>query len=217
MGGEQAAHVLATVRREGAAARGEAWPEAEQKTFMDDIRATIRSARSSVLCERAPVGRRRDRSGRHAARARARAVGRLSRTGARRTMRASASSGCEHVQSSLIANRGEIACRVMRTARRLGIDTVAVYSDADRDALHVRTADEAVRIGPAAARESYLRIDAIIDAVDEERRGRGASRLRFPVRERRLRAACESRCAPSSARQRPRSVRWARRSKRSAS
>jgi len=65
----------------------------------------------------------------------------------------------------LIANRGEIACRIMRTARRMGIETVAVYSDADRDALHVRTADRAVRIGPAAARESYLRIDAIIDAV----------------------------------------------------
>jgi acetyl/propionyl-CoA carboxylase alpha subunit len=65
----------------------------------------------------------------------------------------------------LIANRGEIACRIMRTARRMGIETVAVYSDADREALHVRTADVAVRIGPAAARDSYLRIDAIIDAI----------------------------------------------------
>jgi 3-methylcrotonyl-CoA carboxylase alpha subunit len=67
----------------------------------------------------------------------------------------------------LIANRGEIACRIMRTARRMGIETVAVYSDADRDALHVRTADRAVRIGPAPARESYLRIDALIDAVNK--------------------------------------------------
>ena len=65
----------------------------------------------------------------------------------------------------LIANRGEIACRVMRTARRLGIETIAVYSDADRDALHVKTADRAVRIGPPAARESYLRIDALIEAA----------------------------------------------------
>ncbi len=65
----------------------------------------------------------------------------------------------------LIANRGEIACRIMRTARRMGIETIAVYSDADRDALHVRSADRAIRIGPAAARESYLRIDAIVDAV----------------------------------------------------
>ncbi len=64
----------------------------------------------------------------------------------------------------LIANRGEIACRVMRTARRMGIATVAVYSDADRNALHVEMADEAVAIGPAPAGESYLVIDKIIDA-----------------------------------------------------
>ena len=64
----------------------------------------------------------------------------------------------------LIANRGEIACRVMRTARELGIKTVAVYSDADANALHVEMADESVRIGPPAAAESYLNIRAIIDA-----------------------------------------------------
>ena len=64
----------------------------------------------------------------------------------------------------LIANRGEIACRVMRTAARMGIRTVAVYSDADADALHTATADEAIRIGPAPVADSYLKIDAIIDA-----------------------------------------------------
>ena len=64
----------------------------------------------------------------------------------------------------LIANRGEIACRVIKTARRMGIATVAVYSDADRDALHVEMADEAVHIGPPAASESYLLIDRIIEA-----------------------------------------------------
>ncbi|MCA9679936.1 MAG: hypothetical protein KC464_33200, partial [Myxococcales bacterium] len=65
----------------------------------------------------------------------------------------------------LIANRGEIACRVIQTARRMGIKTVAVYSEADAGARHVRLADEAVLIGPAAARESYLVIERILEAA----------------------------------------------------
>ena len=64
----------------------------------------------------------------------------------------------------LIANRGEIACRVIKTARRMGIKTVAVYSDADKDARHVELADESVRIGPPPSRESYLVMDRIIEA-----------------------------------------------------
>ena len=64
----------------------------------------------------------------------------------------------------LIANRGEIACRVILTARKMGVATVAVYSDADRNALHVSMADEAVHIGSAPSRESYLRADRIIEA-----------------------------------------------------
>ena len=67
----------------------------------------------------------------------------------------------------LIANRGEIACRIIRTARRMGIATVAVYSDADRQALHVREADEAVHIGPSPAAESYLAADRIIAAAND--------------------------------------------------
>src|SRR4029453_4765252 len=64
----------------------------------------------------------------------------------------------------LLANRGEIACRIIKTARRMGIETVAVYSEADRDALHVEMADEAVLIGPPAAAESYLSMEKIIEA-----------------------------------------------------
>jgi len=67
----------------------------------------------------------------------------------------------------LIANRGEIACRVIATAKKMGIATVAVYSDADAGARHVKLADEAVNIGPAPARESYLQADRIIAAAKQ--------------------------------------------------
>jgi acetyl-CoA carboxylase biotin carboxylase subunit/3-methylcrotonyl-CoA carboxylase alpha subunit len=67
----------------------------------------------------------------------------------------------------LIANRGEIACRVVRTCKRLGIQTVAVYSDADANAMHVEAADEAVRIGPPPVKDSYLQIDAIVAAAQK--------------------------------------------------
>src|SRR5215472_7386360 len=69
------------------------------------------------------------------------------------------------IKSLLVANRGEIACRIFRTARRLGVRTIAVFSDADAKAQHVREADEAHEIGPAAARESYLNIERILEAA----------------------------------------------------
>src|SRR5678816_4432945 len=69
------------------------------------------------------------------------------------------------ITSLLIANRGEIACRIIRTARRVGIRTIAVYSDADAKALHVRQADEAVHIGSSPARESYLVGEKVIEAA----------------------------------------------------
>ena len=69
------------------------------------------------------------------------------------------------IRKILVANRGEIACRIMRTARRMGLETVAVYSEADAQALHVRMATQAVRIGPAPASESYLDISRLLEAA----------------------------------------------------
>src|SRR5215213_7970210 len=71
------------------------------------------------------------------------------------------------IKKLLVANRGEIAIRVMRTAREMGIKTVAVFSEADRNALHVRYADEAICIGPAPSKQSYLLGDKIIDVAKQ--------------------------------------------------
>jgi 3-methylcrotonyl-CoA carboxylase alpha subunit len=89
--------------------------------------------------------------------------------------------------SLLIANRGEIACRIIRTARRLGLRTVAVYSAADRHALHVEMADEAFEIGPAPAALSYLRGERIVEAATAANAPGDPSGLRVPRRERRFR------------------------------
>ena len=109
----------------------------------------------------------------------------------------------------LIANRGEIACRVIKTARSLGIRTVAVYSEADAGARHVRLADEAVLIGPPPARESYLRIDAILDAAKET----GAQAIHpgygFLSENEDFASACAERASCSSGRPSRRSAPWA--------
>ena len=113
----------------------------------------------------------------------------------------------------LIANRGEIACRVIRTARRMGIKTVAVYSDADARAPHVKMADESVRLGPPPAAESYLKAELIIDAC----KATGAEAVHpgygFLSRARRASPRRSRRPASPSSARRPRpSRRWATRS-----
>ncbi|CAB1324229.1 unnamed protein product, partial [Coregonus sp. 'balchen'] len=76
-----------------------------------------------------------------------------------------ASVGQGRIEKVLIANRGEIACRVMRTAKKMGVRSVAVYSDADRHSMHVAMADEAYNIGPAASQQSYLSMEKVLEVA----------------------------------------------------
>ena len=106
----------------------------------------------------------------------------------------------------LVANRGEIAVRIFRTLRELGIGAVAVYSDADRGRLHTRVADEAYRIGPGPADESYLRIDVLVETALRAGAEARPPGLRVPRRERRVRARGRGgRAHAGSARRRRRS------------
>ena len=129
----------------------------------------VRATGASLLRDRPRLGRRHHRPGRYPYRAGARARGRTqcaaARAAALRHFQDVMVSLARRFDKLLIANRGEIACRIIRTAKRMGVRTVAVYSDADRDALHVTLADEAVLIGPPPAKDSYLAIDGIIEAA----------------------------------------------------
>ena len=86
------------------------------------------------------------------------------------------------IQKLLIANRGEIAVRIIRACREMGIATVAVYSEADKDSLHTQLADEAVCIGPAPSKDSYLNMERIISAAMVTGADADASGLRFSFR-----------------------------------
>ncbi len=160
MGGEQAAGVLATVHRDA-----DKWTPEDQEKFKAPIRAKYDEEGHPYFATARLWDDGIIAPSEHAPRAGACLLRR-----AQRPDRGDAVRRLPDVRemamfkSLLIANRGEIAVRIIRTARRMGLKTIAVYSDADANAYHVAEADEAYRIGPAPAAESYLRVEAILDA-----------------------------------------------------
>ena len=163
MGGEQAANVLAQVRRDGLERQGKAWSAEDEAAFKAAGPRAVRAPGPPLLRERQALGRWHHSARRHAHGAGARDLGGTECRGREDHVRRVPDVAAAMFEKILIANRGEIACRIARTCARLGIRTVAVFSEADRHARHVELCDEAYLLGPAPARESYLRAERIIE------------------------------------------------------
>ena len=171
MGGEQAAMVLSQVRRDNIEAKGETWSAEEEEKFQAPIRAQYEKQGSPYYATARLWDDGVIDPGRYQAGAGARPFGRNQCADRADEVRPvqdvtmDRSKLYRRFRTLLIANRGEIAVRVIRTAKAMGLRTVAVYSEADRGALHVAMADEAVLLGPSRARDSYLNIERVIEAA----------------------------------------------------